>query len=1139
MSTLLECRCGNQLEVADEDAARQARCPGCGRPFIAGEPPTLEAAHAPTPRPSTSDAATLDATGPNYRSALSLRGEFGDYELVAEIARGGMGVVYKARQKSLNRVVALKMILAGQLASPEQVRRFHIEAEEAGQLDHPNIVPIYQVGELNGQHYFAMKLIEGGSLSARLAELRKSYLDAARLIAAVARAVHYAHQRGVLHRDLKPGNILLDEAGRPHVTDFGLAKHLGGDGGATQTGAILGTPGYMAPEQAEGRKDLSVAVDIHGLGAILYELLTDGPPFAADTTMAVILQVMHQEAPPVRQVNPRVPADLETICLKCLEKDPTKRYASAAALADDLDRFLAGEPIHARPVGRFERARKWARRRPAAAAVLAMTALAAVALTAGGWWYNTRLQAALAESRRSEREAQLARDESAAQFERGVETLEDLLINLDGRLAFKEGMGSVRVEFLNEFIRISDELHGRRGDDPRARRQLGRVWSRLAGLYNESQSYEEGGQAFQKALELQKGLAEEFPKEPQYRDDLAATYAQLGQVQRKQGNLAEARATLLQAIAARQRLADEFPADPTHLAGLLRLRYDLGVVQEEARAVEDARKTYAEALALVEGALKARAADAKLLGLQAQLAEALAATQADRDPADATRLLELAVKARDAAAAADPGQDSSNNRIYTLIALGQHLERTGNHAALARLSQKEAAQARDDKLDNYNAACFLSQAAKVAAKAPATGALAEDYGERAVKLLHKAVQAGYGGSQDDREHMAADPDLDGVRDRADYKALLGKLDEKQPLQAPSPAQEYRQITSNHQRSQQMFQSLVNRADTPAQRRLASRDRPTVEKYARRCLQLAERHRDSGAALDAITWVLSNTYAPEHTAPKRGPADARLRKEALEILRRDQLKRDDLENVCRALMREAEPACDQVLQAIEAAHAKPQVRGMACFALASSLSRQGERLVERNRPDQARPLSQRAQAQLERVIATYPNETWGSATLGEMARRKLNELRYLSVGAEARDIAGSDFTGQPMSLSEHRGKVVVLDFWANWCGYCRMEYASNNALIRKLGGRPFALLGVNCDESREQARRAIDRQKLAWRSWHDGNEGPVAKEWQVDSFPTVYVIDHKGVIRHKGLRGKQLEAAVVKLVREAEAASGKN
>ena len=318
----------------------------------------------------------------------------GDYEILAEIARGGMGVVFKARQVSLNRTVALKMLLAGQLASAAELQRFRMEAEASAHLEHPNIVPIHEVGDHEGRPYFSMKFVEGRSLAGFAMPLR----EAARVVAVVARAVHYAHQRGVIHRDLKPGNILLDADGQPYVTDFGLARQLQSDDHMTQTGAIMGTPAYMPPEQATGKRaEVTTLADVYSLGAILYELLTGRPPFHGATVLDTLRQVIDKEPEPPGKLNPRLDRSLEAVCLKCLEKEPRNRYASAAELADDLERWQRGEPTRARPPSAWQSIRYWLRQNLRAALWVLIVGVA-LGLLVGATAYLRVLQHGLGES---------------------------------------------------------------------------------------------------------------------------------------------------------------------------------------------------------------------------------------------------------------------------------------------------------------------------------------------------------------------------------------------------------------------------------------------------------------------------------------------------------------------------------------------------------------------------------------------------------------------------------------------------------------------------------------------------------------------------------------------------------------------
>src|SRR5438477_4657091 len=376
-------KCGARI-LAD---APEGLCPRCVLKTALAMPSKLVAGG------DSSAEASPKADGPDQfdkteRATKSERvaemlGELGDYELLEEVGRGGQGVVFRARQKSLNRIVALKVISLGQWASKVHLRRFRLEAEAAARLEHPGIVPIHEVGERDGSCYFSMKFVEGGQLDEVARREPMPPRRGAELIAKVARTVHYAHEHGILHRDIKPGNILLDAKGEPHLTDFGLARLVESESSVTQTLDVLGTPSYMAPEQALGNNAaVSSVTDVYGLGAVLYQLLTGQPPFAGGTTYETIKLLLDTEPRQPRALNGKIDRDLSTTCLKCLEKDPKRRYSSAVAFAEDLERWLKHEPILARHAGVFARGQKWMRRKPTSALLAASLVVLAAA---SGW----------------------------------------------------------------------------------------------------------------------------------------------------------------------------------------------------------------------------------------------------------------------------------------------------------------------------------------------------------------------------------------------------------------------------------------------------------------------------------------------------------------------------------------------------------------------------------------------------------------------------------------------------------------------------------------------------------------------------------------------------------------------------------
>jgi tetratricopeptide (TPR) repeat protein/predicted Ser/Thr protein kinase len=431
---------GATTDAADAAGGQGLSTPGVtetfGPPDRAGEEPGRTGTFANGPPSAESPWPTPATAG-----GASWIGDAG-YEVLAEIGRGGMGVVYRARHRGLNRLVALKVIRGDAFARPDLLRRFRTEAEAVARLRHEHIVQVYDVGEIGGQPFVALELLEGGTLAAKLAGTPQPDRQAAEMARALARAVHAAHRAGIVHRDLKPLNVLLDEAGRPKVADFGLAKRLEAESGQTQSGQVIGTPSYMAPEQAGGRGAVGPAADVYALGAILYEMLTGRPPFKGPTPQATIHQVLHDDPVPPSRLQPRVSRDLETVCLKCLAKDPHRRYASAADLAADLDRFLDGRPVLARRTPAWEVGVKWARRHPARATLAALALASLAAAASAGVWYQDALQRRALDDGRH-----LARE-----FSEGTTAL------LKGQAELADGRpGEARVTLSNLLTSIRDE----------------------------------------------------------------------------------------------------------------------------------------------------------------------------------------------------------------------------------------------------------------------------------------------------------------------------------------------------------------------------------------------------------------------------------------------------------------------------------------------------------------------------------------------------------------------------------------------------------------------------------------------------------------------------------------------------------
>ena len=516
---------------------------------------------------------------PAVREALGALG----YEVLGELGRGGMGVVYLARKLALDRHCALKMILAGPHAGSAAAARFRAEAGAVARLRHPGIVQIYHVGEAGGLPFLELEYLPGGSLDRALDGSPWPAREAAGLAELLARAISEAHREGIVHRDLKPANILLDAAGHPKVADFGLAKVLDLDGGLTRTHTVLGSPSYMAPEQAEADSGrVGAPTDVYALGAILYELLAGRPPFRAATALETLAQVKGADPVPPSRFQPGLPRDVETICLKCLEKDPARRYPTADALAEDLRRFRAGESILARPAPPWERAWKWARRRPSRAAAVAAGAAAVALLLGGGLYYNTRLRDAVDQARRAERAAEAnarvaaasARD-AVAQRNLALKALDQLVFGVQEKLKDLPATRAARQGLLATAIAGLDEI-GRRAEASAPDLSRAVAHQKLGDIFRQLGHAEEARRQYEQSRRLAEALAAKEPADLAIAECLRAAALGFGTLELKAGRFAASKAEFRRAVGDSEAIVGAEPGRDGARIGLLDAYLQLG-----------------------------------------------------------------------------------------------------------------------------------------------------------------------------------------------------------------------------------------------------------------------------------------------------------------------------------------------------------------------------------------------------------------------------------------------------------------------------------------------------------------------------------------------------------------------------------
>jgi thiol-disulfide isomerase/thioredoxin len=748
-----------------------------------------------------------------------------------------------------------------------------------------------------------------------------------------------------------------------------------------------------------------------------------------------------------------------------------------------------------------------------------------VVVAGGGWAFSVRLR----DVARQAEKARAVAEQGEQEADRKRQQVNDYLVYLNERLANLKVEQPIRLEFLHEGLALCEQLRKAGSEDAEARRQTALLYRCLGDLEEERGGETKAAEAYGRAEELLARLAADYPAADVYRKDLAVTYSKKAHFLEGAGEHAQALATLRRAIDVQDRLAAGPDASPDYRLRAAGFRVTLGAFLEEQKKPAEAEAAYREALGLAEKLVADPAAPAAVYRQVSTAAGTLAWLLADTRPAEAEALLQRTIRElRAARGGRDDGQDAAWALWGGYTDLAAFFRRHGRAAELAALAN----QVRGDFLGQpdytYNAVRFLADAVRVVARdsdlpPPRRDALAEEYAAAAVAMLDKAIKEGYS----NRARIEVDPNLDPLRPRTDFAALMTDLERSYPNL--SAEQELAALRSLYDTARRNYTYQMDRARTRAERERAQAVKPDLQAYTEKFLELARKRPESATGMEGLVHVLETCQANE-----LGPEADGIRARAAQLLGKDHLQKPEFGTICMRFARNPVPEAEGLLKEAMTRHPHRDVRGLAGLTVAVNLARAGNR--ERpSAPARAEQLMRQAEQQLEQVLKEYGDVQIGRSSLGQVARHELDEVRYLSVGCPARDIEGEDLHGRRFKLSDFRGKVVVLDFWADWCGFCRQMYPQEQDLVQRFMDRPFALVGVNCDDDRDAIRHTVARKGLGWRSWWDGGPdgGRIRTAWHVTGFPTIWVLDHHQVIRFRGVRGKKLDEAVAKLVKEAE------